>query len=43
MVLPYENALRASRGVLRALVVVNVVYGFAIAGLLVLMRVSPAV
>lgn len=35
MPLPYENALRASRRVLRALVVVNVVYGVAIAGLLV--------
>ena len=35
MVLPYENALRASRGVLRVLVVLNVVYGLAIAGLLV--------
>lgn len=36
MPLPYENALRASRRVLRALVVANTVYGVAIAGLLVL-------
>ena len=35
MPLPYENALRASRRVLRALVVVNVVYGLAILVLLV--------
>ena len=30
MPLPYENALQASRRVLRALVVINVVYGLAI-------------
>lgn len=35
MSLPHENALRASRKVLSALVVINVVYGFAIAGLLI--------
>lgn len=40
MVLPYENALRASRGVLRVLVVLNVVYGFVIAGLLLFSFVS---
>lgn len=34
MSLPYEGALRVSRRVLRALVVVNVVYGLAIAALL---------
>jgi hypothetical protein len=34
MSLPHENALRASRKVLSALVVINVVYGLAIAGLL---------
>ena len=34
--LPYENALRASRRVLRALVVVNIGYGVAITGLLLL-------
>ena len=34
--LPYENALRASRRVLRTLVVVNIVYGVAITGLLLL-------
>jgi hypothetical protein len=34
MAFPYENALRASRGVLRVLVVVNWVYGLAILGLL---------
>lgn len=34
MSLPYENALRASHRVLRALVVVNVVYGLAIVVLL---------
>ena len=34
MPLPHENALRASRKVLSALVVINVVYGLAIAGLL---------
>ena len=36
MPLPYENALRASRRVLRTLVVVNIVYGIAIAVLLAL-------
>ena len=35
MTLPHENALHASRRVLRVLVVVNIVYGIAIAGLLV--------
>ena len=35
MPLPHENALRASRKVLSALVVINVVYGLAIAGLLI--------
>jgi hypothetical protein len=35
MSLPHENALRASRKVLSALVVINVVYGLAIAGLLI--------
>ena len=35
MSLPHENALRASRRVLRTLVVVNIVYGLAIAGLLI--------
>ena len=35
MSLPHENALRASRKVLSALVVMNVVYGLAIAGLLI--------
>ena len=35
MSLPYENALRASRRVLRTLVVVNVAYGLAIVGLLI--------
>src|SRR5688572_27786375 len=35
MSLPYESALRVSRRVLRALVVVNVVYGLAILALLV--------
>lgn len=35
MSLPYESALRVSRRVLRALVVVNVVYGLAIVALLV--------
>ena len=35
MPLPYENALQASRRVLRVLVVLNVAYGAAIAGLLV--------
>lgn len=35
MSLPHENALRASRKVLSTLVVINVVYGFAIAGLLI--------
>ena len=40
MPLPYENALRASRRVLRALVVVNVVYGIAIAGLLAFSLIS---
>ena len=35
MPLPYENALQASRRVLRALVVINVVYGLAILILLV--------
>jgi hypothetical protein len=34
MSLPHENALRASRKVLSVLVVINVVYGVAIAGLL---------
>ena len=34
MSLPYEGALRVSRRVLRALVVVNVVYGLAIVALL---------
>lgn len=35
MTLPNENALHASRRVLRALVVVNIAYGIVIAGLLV--------
>lgn len=35
MSLPYESALRVSRRVIRALVVVNVVYGLAILALLV--------
>jgi hypothetical protein len=35
MSLPHENALRASRKVLSALVVINVVYGLAITGLLI--------
>ena len=35
MSLPYENALRASRRVLRPLIVANIVYGLAIAGLLI--------
>jgi hypothetical protein len=35
MSFPHENALRASRKVLSALVVINVVYGLAIAGLLI--------
>jgi hypothetical protein len=35
MKLPNENALQASRRVLRALVVVNIGYGIVIAGLLV--------
>ena len=35
MSLPYESALGISRRVLRALVVVNVVYGIAILGLLI--------
>ena len=35
MSLPYESALRVSRRVLRALVVVNVVYGLAIVALLI--------
>ena len=35
MSLPYEGALQASRRVLRALLVVNVVYGLAVMGLLV--------
>ena len=34
MSLPYEGALRVSRRVLRALMVVNVVYGLAILALL---------
>lgn len=35
MPLRYENALRASRRVLRGLLLINVLYGLAIAGLLV--------
>ena len=35
MSLPHENALRASRRVLRTLLVANVAYGIAIAGLLI--------
>src|SRR3970040_1403650 len=35
MSLPYESALRVSRRVIRALVVVNVVYGLAILALLI--------
>ena len=40
MSLPYESALRVSRRVLRALLVVNVVYGLAIVALLVASFVS---
>ena len=41
MSLPHENALRASHRVLRTLMVVNVLYGLAIAGLLVWSLINP--
>ena len=41
MSLPYEGALLVSRRVLRALVVLNVIYGLAIAALLVASFVAP--